>query len=94
MNKKFIGIITIIIIFIGVGVYVALNRERSLPSQRITNFEECVRAGHLVAESYPRQCWTPDGRYFVEGVEQNSLPPSGSITISGEMTCLPKTGNG
>lgn len=60
----------------------------------ITNFEECTRAGYPVGESYPRQCWTPDGKHFVEEIERGPLPASGLITVSGEMTCLPKTGKG
>lgn len=76
------------------GIYFVLNREKSLISQRITNFEDCAHAGYPVGESYPRQCWTPDGRRFVEEAEQSPFPTSGSIIISGEMTCLPKIGKG
>jgi len=32
----------------------------------IHSFEECVAAGNLVMESYPRQCRTADGKHFVE----------------------------
>lgn len=32
----------------------------------INNFEECADAGYAVGESYPRQCWTPEGKHFVE----------------------------
>ena len=96
MNKKFIWIIAVIIILAGIGIYFGLNRQFSSPSHKITDFEECARAGYPVGESYPRQCWTPDGRRFVEKVEQGSLPTptSGQIVVSGEMTCLPKTGQG
>lgn len=40
----------------------------------VTSFDECVRAGYPVMESYPRQCRTPDGRIFVEQIigEQES----------------------
>jgi len=34
----------------------------------ISSFADCVTAGYPVAESYPRQCRTPDGRNFVEVV--------------------------
>jgi len=34
----------------------------------INSFEECVKAGYPVMESYPRQCRTPDGRSFTENV--------------------------
>ena len=90
MNKKILIITVAIIILISVGVYSVLNQQRSSSLQTITNFEECARAGYTVGESSPRQCWTPDGRPFVEEIE----PPSGPITISGDMACLPKTGQG
>ena len=35
----------------------------------ITNFDDCVKAGNPVMESYPRQCSTPEGEVFVEDVE-------------------------
>ena len=40
----------------------------------VTSFDECVRAGYPVMESFPRQCKTPDGRNFVEEIngEQES----------------------
>lgn len=94
MNKKFIWVIAIIIILASTGIYFRLNRQSSPPSHKITDFEECARAGYPVGESYPRQCWTPDGRHFVEEIEQSISPASGTITISGEMTCLTKTGQG
>ncbi|HCS78848.1 TPA: hypothetical protein DIV55_03825 [Patescibacteria group bacterium] len=34
----------------------------------ISSFAACAAAGYPVAESYPRQCRTPDGRNFVEDV--------------------------
>jgi hypothetical protein len=34
----------------------------------VTSFDECVRAGYPVMESFPRQCKTPDGRNFVEQI--------------------------
>lgn len=37
-------------------------------SKEISNFEECVSAGFAVGESYPRQCWTDDGKHFVEDI--------------------------
>ncbi len=34
------------------------------PDDGIDSFEDCVAAGYPVAESYPEQCFTPDGRSF------------------------------
>ena len=35
---------------------------------KITNFEECVKAGYPILESYPRQCKTSDDRFFTEEI--------------------------
>ena len=95
MNKKIIwALALILVIIVGASVYFVLNQQRSLPQQTITNFEECAKAGYPVRESYPGQCSTPDGRHFVEDIEQNPFPDSTPITVSGEMTCLTKTGQG
>lgn len=51
------------------------------PSKEIivNNFEECVAAGNLVMESYPRQC-NHNGQHFVEELVKNSLNSSFSYT--------------
>jgi len=36
----------------------------------INSFDDCARAGYPVMESYPRQCSTPDGRSFVEVLDE------------------------
>ncbi|HEX2054813.1 MAG TPA: hypothetical protein VHJ78_13950 [Actinomycetota bacterium] len=35
----------------------------------IRTFEDCAAAGYPIAESYPEQCRTPDGRLFVRVVD-------------------------
>ncbi|HUW22128.1 MAG TPA: hypothetical protein VMW41_05705 [Candidatus Bathyarchaeia archaeon] len=40
----------------------------TVPVAKIKNFEECVKAGNPVLESYPRQCRMPDGSTITEGV--------------------------
>ena len=95
MNKKIIWALSLIlVIIVGAGLYFLLNQQRSSQQQTITNFEECAKAGYPVRESYPGQCSTPDGRHFVEDIEQNPFSDSTPITVSGEMTCLTKTGQG
>lgn len=58
-------------------------------NKQITNFEECAAAGYPVDESYPRQCWTKDGKRFVEGLNEERLSQSiytgrGILTLSYE----------
>lgn len=49
-------------------------REWVLPDSeeqryQVVDFKTCEDAGYPVGESYPRQCWTPSGRHFVEDIE-------------------------
>lgn len=36
------------------------------PSVTVNNFDECIAAGFVVLESYPRQCQSPNGDTFTE----------------------------
>jgi hypothetical protein len=40
------------------------------PDRAVASFEDCVRAGNPVMESYPRQCRAEDGRLFVEEIDE------------------------
>lgn len=73
MGKKIIWTVIIIIFLIFAGVYFGLSWDKKSPMQKVTNFEECARAGYPVGESYPRQCWAPDGRHFVEDIVQGEF---------------------
>ncbi len=46
----------------------------------VTTFDECAAAGYAVMESYPRQCRTPDGQYFVEQVATSTAPTGQAYT--------------
>ena len=48
---------------------------------QITNFDECVKAGYPVLESYPAQCKTPDGEGFVQDIG-NELEKQDLIRVS------------
>ena len=55
-----------IIILIAIVFTFYLN----VPSESITNFEECIAAGNPAMESYPRQCRDPiSDRTFVEIID-------------------------
>lgn len=45
--------------------------------EEINNFNDCLKAGNLIMESYPRQCRSADGLIFVEDIgntiEKNNL---------------------
>ena len=63
MIKKIIIIIFVLVLFAGFAISM-----QNTSSPVVTNFEECVAAGNLVMESYPRQC-DHNGERFVEDVE-------------------------
>ena len=92
---KWLLIILIIIFLAGVIlIYFPLTQQssRNVPD-KITNFIECSGAGYPVAESYPRQCRTPDGDVFIEELNPNLPPQDGQMGIKGVIDCLPKKGS-
>lgn len=57
------------------GWYVGydIGYERGVKSLGLTNvqsFDDCADKGYPVAESYPRVCFTPDGRSFTEAIRR------------------------
>lgn len=69
-QKRCISIIIVIgvVIFAVIAGYFIGARQTFFQksTKEINSFEECAQAGYPVGESYPRQCWTPDGKHFVE----------------------------
>ncbi|GAI55743.1 unnamed protein product, partial [marine sediment metagenome] len=47
----------------------------------VYSFNDCIKAGYPVMESYPRQCKTPDGRTFTEGEEHCIAPTGESMSL-------------
>ncbi|MFA6255202.1 MAG: hypothetical protein WC675_04220 [Patescibacteria group bacterium] len=84
MKNKNILVILLVLILIAIvviGYFVFTNL--SVPQKNIQNFTDCEAAGYPVMESYPRQCRTPDGRNFVEQIQNQ--PP---VIISGVNSLL------
>lgn len=68
-QKRFVNILIIIgiVLLVGIaGYFVAYQRIFSKPAEKISSFDECIKAGYPVGESNPRQCWTPDRHFFEE----------------------------
>jgi len=59
-----------------IGIAILTLSACSANQAEVSSFEECVTAGNLVMESYPRQC-QHEGQTFVEEVEilDPSFPP-------------------
>lgn len=76
---KKIQIILAIVVLILVGVFLGKN-EKKEPIPLVTNFEECVKAGNPIIETYPSRCRHGD-KTFVEIIEEEKkveevvLPP-------------------
>jgi hypothetical protein len=62
------------LLLVGLGVWMYFGSK----PERVTSFDECVKAGYPVMESFPEQCRTPDGRTFVRELE---LPFSDLIQV-------------
>lgn len=62
------------------------------PPPEIRSFDECVKAGYPVMESFPRQCKAPDGRIFVSekdrfdiGLDASCEADSGCVLANSEL---------
>ncbi|MDD1676004.1 MAG: hypothetical protein LUQ17_04875, partial [Methanomicrobiales archaeon] len=62
-------------------------------SNNITSFEECVRAGYPIMESYPRQCRAPDGPTFVENISRPCVEAGGNWNECSNRCQLDNQGN-
>jgi hypothetical protein len=71
LTKNQLNGLIIVGVALAVGYWIGYDHgaERSALG-RIDSFEECAAAGYPVMESYPAQCRTPDGRHFVQDVEE------------------------
>jgi hypothetical protein len=57
--------ILILIVFVGIFIWLGFSQNKKT-TPTVLSFEDCVKAGYLVMESFPRQCKTPDGRTYAE----------------------------
>lgn len=66
MRKHLFLFVIILVVLIG-GFFLFFNKEKDIgiKDDEITSFEECVKAGYPILESYPEQCYTTDGKHFV-----------------------------
>lgn len=67
---------------LGVGYYI----RQTDTTHSVTSFIECVEKGYPIAESDPRQCFTPDGRVYIEDTAETlgmnqTLAPEGFVQV-------------
>jgi len=77
INRRiFVAALLCFIIGAGGGYYLGYDHgfEKSVDAS-ISSFEECKAAGYPIAESYPEQCHTKDGRGFVRVISPTPEEP-------------------
>ncbi len=93
-KKILLGFLLLTAILIGAFIY--FNQ----PKVKVTNFEECVRAGYPLSEIYiyPPQCKTPDGKVFTQSTPTSqpgiANPASVYCTDQGGKLEIRKDGQG
>jgi phosphoglycerol transferase MdoB-like AlkP superfamily enzyme len=58
--------------FVAIAVIIILFHTQKNPYSKISNFDDCVRAGYPVMQSYPEQCTLPNGKFFVSQIVQGN----------------------
>lgn len=79
-NKNALIVLGVAMVVLGAGLY--WNQGRGDSVTLVNSFEECANAGYPVGESYPRQCWTPEGQNFVEELEGEDVENEGVISVT------------
>ena len=49
--------------------------------KEITNFDECAKAGYPIGESYPKQCFAPDGTFVEEIGAKEIITDNGYLLL-------------
>ena len=94
MGNKLAVILVIIILMVLFGVsFYGLQKliTKVEPANlKVDNFEQCLKAGNPVMESYPRQCKTPAGKIFIEQLtnkEKIQPPKVNCLNLCGDDIC-------
>lgn len=53
-----------------IGVIILVWHFQPPPYAKIQNFDDCVKAGYPVMQSYPPECNLPNGKFFVQQLVQ------------------------
>lgn len=67
MKKIILTVFLIIILMIIIVLVFDVGRQDNTEP---INFKECILKGYPVLESFPRQCQTPEGKFFIEDVDK------------------------
>jgi hypothetical protein len=70
--KILYSVVGLSIAFLTIGYFYLENKTPVQTKKQILSFEDCVSAGYIVMESYPRRCKTPEGKTFTEEITNKS----------------------
>jgi hypothetical protein len=62
-NRVYFGLF--LAVFVAIGILIILFQSEKNPYDKIQSFNDCVKAGYPIMQSYPPQCTLPNGRFFV-----------------------------
>ena len=68
-NQRLIASLAFVACILVLLSFTFINKQQETTS----SFQECFEKGYLVAESYPRECRTPEGNLFIEDVESTAI---------------------
>lgn len=68
MQKKVVVILAVCILLLIVVSLAFKISQKPIVVKAINNFDDCLKAGNSIMESWPRQCRTLDGRNFTEDI--------------------------
>jgi|WetSurMetagenome_2_1015567.scaffolds.fasta_scaffold1591049_1 hypothetical protein len=71
MSRRWLFFIFAAVLFIAIAIFTKKEVKAPNPYRNVKSFEDCAAAKLPVAESYPRECRTPDGKVFTEIVKEN-----------------------
>src|SRR4051812_22423371 len=84
-SKILVIAFSLILLCIGVAVWAnttEFNLSQKMKTQKINSFEECVKAGYPIQESFPRKCLVGGGVSFTEVIKEELSSPSPEASTS------------
>lgn len=73
------GLSVLFLLLLALFVYLLLAKSKEDKKNNVNSYDECVKAGNPILESFPEQCKTPDGKTFVNS---SAVSTSTSTTSS------------
>jgi len=82
MKKKYFFLIATAA-FIGIVIYSGYLGYKNYLNSKIIDFDSCAKAGHPIQEMYPARCIGPNGKAYIQKVENEE----GAICTMDSVLC-------